>query len=89
MDSIDVEPLSSVPLVALVPYKIFEDDSHIAVALETKETSPIESKNIEIPNLVDDHTRTTEEIVTPDTENKHTLLDQTKILPSRNRVARD
>ena len=63
-----MEPLSSVPLTSLVPYGAFEDDVMVAYTLGPKENSPIESQNIESPNLGDNPVQTLLETLVPITE---------------------
>ena len=55
MDPIDVEPLSSAPLRALMPYRISKDYFPVENAPEPKDTSPIKSQNSKSPNLANDH----------------------------------
>ena len=74
MDPIDVEPLNSAPLAALVPYDISKDEFLVVERSKYKGSSPLENQNSESSNLEDNPIRTTVETVGIDIEPKIDLV---------------
>ena len=77
MDLIDVDPLSSAPPTALVPYGTFEDDAPSPITLEKLPPSPIkDSLSDQGPNLERNLVQTSIETNVSDIETEKTKEDE-------------
>ena len=79
MDPIDVEPLRSAPPASLVPYGTSEDEFLIANGLGLKENSPIEIQSPKSPNLGDNRSKPSPEIVVPNIKTKENMFETSPV----------